>query len=438
MTKPDHKSNFTLGAIHAREVLDSRGRPTVEVEVRLGQARGRAIAPSGASTGIHEALELRDHNGQRFSGFGVQAAVRNVNRTVQKAVVGQQFASIAQFDQQLIQLDGTENKSRLGANAILACSLAFSHALAACRDQRLDQLFSGVTGESPSMPLPMINILSGGLHAGKQLDFQDFLIVPYGAKSIMQALEWTHEVYKVALQLCVKLAGYNPQLVADEGGIGPNLPSNEAALKLLRDAIHSSGFRNGGIGIALDVAASHFFHEGVYRLAADEKLRTARSMVALLERMVDKYPVISIEDGLAEDDWTGWELLTERLGSHIQLLGDDLFVTNAARLQRGINTGVANAVLIKLNQIGTVTETLAAMDLAKKSGYATVVSARSGETEDATMSDLAVGANGGQIKIGSITRSSRLAKYNQLLRLAENREVRHWAKRGWPWAAKRL
>jgi enolase len=365
----------------------------------------------------------------------VLAAVKNVNGPIRRALTGKDFQSIARFDEALIKLDGTPNKSRMGANSILACSLAFSHALAAARGIRLDQLLSDIAQARPSMPLPMINILSGGLHAGKQLDFQDFLIVPYGARSIMQALEWTHEVYQVALKLCVKRAGYNPQLVADEGGLGPNLPSNEAALKLLRDAIHGAGFDGGGIGIALDIASSHFFHEGSYRLSADGKLRNSRSMVSLLERIVDKYPVISVEDGLSEDDWDGWQLLTERLGKRVQLLGDDLFVTNTQRLERGIESGIANAVLIKLNQIGTVTETLAAMQMAREAGYATVVSARSGETEDSTMSDLAVGANGGQIKVGSITRSSRLAKYNQLLRLGENREVRHWPKGGWPWAS---
>jgi enolase len=422
-----------LEAIRAREVLDSRGRPTVEVEVLLEGASGRAIAPSGASTGAHEAHELRDRNPIRFSGLGVQTAVANVNRTIARALTGRPFHSLAEFDHALIELDGTSNKIRLGANAIVAASMAFAHALAAAQQRPLSALFSELSGVPPTMPLPMINILSGGLHAGKQLDFQDFLIIPYAARSTMQALEWTHEVYKAALARCVKTAGYNPQLVADEGGIGPNLPSNEAALKLLTAAIADAGFRERGIGIALDVASTHFYSAGQYQMRADGKLRTARQMTDYLVRLVDKYPILSIEDGLAEDDWSGWELLTEKIGSRIQLLGDDLFVTNTSRLSRGIASSVANAVLIKLNQIGTLTETLAALQMARDSRYATVVSARSGETEDATMSDLAVGTGAAQIKVGSITRSSRLAKYNQLLRLAENKAIRHWKKRGWKW-----
>lgn len=426
-------SGVILSRLRGREVLDSRGRPTVEVEVELEGAWGRAIAPSGASTGAHEALELRDNNSSRFSGYGVQKAVRSVNRTIAKKLSGQRFASVAEFDGAMLELDGTEKKSRLGANAILACSLAFAHALAAHRKQRLFELFCKISGQPSSMPLPMINILSGGLHAGRQLDFQDFLAVPYGAETIMQALEWTHEIYKAALSRCVKKTGYNPQLVADEGGIGPNLPSNEAALRLLRDAIWDAGFRSGGVGIALDVAATHFYSAGKYRMKADGKQRSASEMATYLQRLADKYPILSIEDGMAEDDWRGWELLTERLGKRVQLLGDDLFVTNVRRLQKGIDAGVANAVLIKLNQIGTVTETLQALSLARSAGYHPVVSARSGETEDCSMSDLAVGTNAAQIKIGSITRSSRLAKYNELLRISELRGVRHWKKRGWAW-----
>ncbi|MGI8908583.1 MAG: phosphopyruvate hydratase [Candidatus Sumerlaeaceae bacterium] len=422
-----------LERIYAREVLDSRGRPTVEAEVILDGARGRSIAPSGASTGTHEALELRDAKPTRFSGFGVRKAVANVNSQIASQATGRRFNSIADFDRFLIELDGTSNKSTFGANAILAASLAFAHAFASASNQPLYHLFAKAMRGQPSMPLPMINILSGGLHAGRQLDFQDFLIVPHGAKSIMQALEWTHEIYKVALSRCVKKTGYNPQLVADEGGIGPNLPSNAAALVLLSGSIRDAGFSPGTVGIAVDVAASHFYSDGVYQMKADGKRRTSRAMVTYLERLADKHPVISIEDGLAEDDWDGWELLTERLGPRLQLLGDDLFVTNTSRLQQGIDRSVANAVLIKLNQIGTVTETLQAMSLARQARYGTVVSARSGETEDATMSDLAVGSGAAQIKIGSITRSSRLAKYNQLLRLSENADVAHWKKRGWAW-----
>lgn len=412
----------------AREVLDSRGRPTIEAEiVTAAGARGRAIAPSGASTGAHEALELRDGDSRRFGGYGVRKAVRNVNTIVAPAVRGRNLPTQADLDALLIGLDGTPGKQRLGANAILAVSLAAAHAAAAESGAPLYRHLAALTGSSPSMPLPMINILSGGLHAGRRLDFQDFLIVPQGARSIMQALEWTWTVYQAALKRCVKTAGYNPQLVADEGGIGPALPDNESALKLLTAAIRDAGFKAPAqVGIALDVASTHFYRGGKYILRADRRRRSSADMVDFLEELVERYPVLSIEDGCAEDDWKGWHLLTERLGGRIQLLGDDLFVTNPERLRKGIDEGCANAVLIKFNQIGTLTETLEAMRLAKDAGYRTVVSARSGETEDSTMSDLAVGAAGGQIKIGSITRSSRLAKYNQLLRIAEDREVRHW------------
>jgi len=422
----------TIRNVLGREVLDSRGRPTVEAEVILeGGAFGRAIAPSGASTGIHEALELRDSKPQRFSGFGVQAAVRNINRTIAKEILQAIYASQEEFDRALIELDGTPNKSRLGANAILACSLAYAHASAAEAGVPLWKHLGRLSGQPATMPLPMINIISGGLHAGRQLEFQDFLVVPYGARSIMEALEWTHEIYKAALVTCVRSAGYNPQLVADEGGIGPNLPGNTAAVKILRDCLKGIGLGNEAVGIALDVASSHFYEDGLYHM--EGKRLGARQMVDYLERLVDKFPIISIEDGLAEDDWAGWELLTERLGKRIQLLGDDLFVTNAQRLSRGIEAGVANAVLVKLNQIGTLTETLETVKLARENGYHSIISARSGETEDCTMSDLAVGVNGRQIKIGSITRSSRLAKYNQLLRISENPQVKHWKKTGWAW-----
>lgn len=417
--------------IKAREVLDSRGRPTIEAEVLLEGAWGRAIAPSGASTGLHEAHELRDGNHARFSGWGVQKAVKNANTQIASAVKGKTFESQSEFDATLIELDGTPNKARLGANAILACSLAFAHAKAALSGLSLWQHLSKDNGRTPSMPLPMINILSGGLHAGRRLEFQDFLVVPHAAKTLMEALEWTHEIYKRALGACVKATGYNPQLVADEGGIGPDLPDSTSALKLLTRAVRSVGFTEQQVGIALDVASSHFYRKPFYRIDG-KRLRSAE-MVDYLERLADKFPIISIEDGLAEDDWAGWELLTARLGNRIQLLGDDLFVTNPVRLKRGIDAGIANAILIKLNQIGTLTETIKAVTAAHSAGYKTVISARSGETEDSTMSDLAVGINGGQIKIGSITRSSRLAKYNQLLRIEESSVVKPWKKLGWAW-----
>lgn len=414
--------------IIAREVLDSRGRPTVEAEIELdGGAAGRAIAPSGASTGKHEALELRDGAPARFGGYGVKKAVRNVTWIIAPRLQGEEITSQRDLDRLLVELDGTPNKSRLGANAILAVSLAFAHAAAAADRVPLYRYFAGLAETRPSMPLPMINILSGGLHAGRLLDFQDFLIVPAGARSIMQALEWTWAVYQAALKRCVKSAGYNPQLVADEGGIGPALPDNEAALRLLTAAIRDAGFQAPQqVGIALDVASTHFFKGGRYVLKAEGKRRTPAEMVDFLETLVDRYPIVSIEDGCAEDDWAGWKALTERLGGRVQLLGDDLFVTHPARLKRGIEEGCANAILIKFNQIGTLSETLDAMRMAREAGYRTVVSARSGETEDSTMADLAAGADGGQIKIGSLTRSSRLAKYNQLLRISEDRTVRHW------------
>lgn len=419
-----------ITSIRAREVLDSRGRPTVEAEVELdGGVVGRAIAPSGASTGKHEALELRDGDGTRFGGFGVRKAVRNVTKVIAPQLAGCEIESQQKLDEALIACDGTPDKSRLGANAMLAVSLGFAHACAAAKGEPLYRHIASMAGTKPSMPFPMINILSGGLHAGRCLDFQDFLIIPVGAKSIMQALEWTYAIYQAALKRCVKVAGYNPQLVADEGGIGASLPDNESALKLLTAAIKDAGFRAPDqVGIALDVASTTFFRSGRYSLktVGEKRRRTSAEMVDYLELLVQRYPIVSIEDGCAEDDWRGWRLLTERLGSRIQLLGDDLFVTNPARLERGIEEKCANSILIKFNQIGTLSETLQAMAVARRGGYRTVVSARSGETEDSTMSDLAVGADGGQIKIGSITRSSRLAKYNQLLRIAEDRSVRHW------------
>ena len=453
--------------VHAREVFDSRGRPTVEVEITCAGARpGRAIVPSGASTGVFEALELRDGDAERLQGLGVRRAVEHVNSEIRSALVGKDAADQRSLDQLLIELDGTPNKSRLGANAILGVSLAAVYAAAEAEGTRpvdqfrrawiehvkgatagqagseidsatgdgaahtAEQAGSGTRlkstvglGGDPLLPLPMVNMISGGKHAGGNLDFQDYLILPVGAKSYPQAFEWIVTVYQHVGQL-LKKAGFEGVLVGDEGGFGPKLASNEQALDFVVAAIEAAGLRPGeDVGIGLDVASAHFHHDGTYRLAAtgDEEL-SAADVVNLLEDWVNRYPIISIEDGLDEDDWDGWKELTQRIGNRVQLIGDDLFVTNPARLRRGIDSGVANSVLIKLNQIGTLTETLQALKLALDNGYWPVVSARSGETEDTTIADLVVATGAGQLKVGSVARSERLAKYNQLLRLSENNE----------------
>ncbi len=419
--------------IHAREVFDSRGRPTVEAEVTCAGGRlCRAIAPSGASTGAAEAWELRD-GGTRLSGRGVRRAVDHVNTEIARRLVGTTADRQSDIDLQLIELDGTPNKQRLGANAILATSLATAMAIADAQGQtfveHLAQLWrdehQGLS--SPSMPLPMVNMISGGKHAGGQLDLQDFLLMPVGAKSYAEGLDWIITTYN-ALGQVLNAAGYDGVLVGDEGGYGPRLRSNDEALDLLMQAIEAAGYRPGAdLAIALDVAATHFYSDGTYTLAATGGARwSAEEMLDRLERWVTAYPIVSIEDALAEDDWAGWKRATERLGSRIQLIGDDLFATNPQRLQRGIDHGVANAVLIKLNQIGTLTETLQTLKLAQQAGYRTVVSARSGETEDVTIADLAVATGAGQIKIGSVARSERLAKYNQLLRLDELAASNNW------------
>jgi enolase len=412
--------------IQAREVLDSRGRPTVEADVTINdRARGRAIVPSGASTGSYEAVELRDRE-SRFGGFGVKGAVENISTRIAPVIAGRQFSSQSFLDAKLLELDGTPNKRVLGANAILAVSLAFARAAAAADNIPLHRYFSRLSRRRTSMPLPMINILSGGLHAARQIDFQDFLIVPHAARSITQALEWTYDIYQAALSRCAA-HGYNRQLVADEGGLGPALPSNRAALELLSLAIKDAGFEAPeAVGIAIDVAATHFFDGTHYQLSSENRKLTPAEMVQYLVELSETFPVISIEDGMAEDDWSGWAELTRALRARVQLVGDDLFVTNCVRLEEGISRGVANAILIKMNQVGSVSETIAAVQTAAEAGYRTIISARSGETEDSSMSDLAVGCDGGQIKVGSITRSSRLSKYNQLLRIQEDEGVRHW------------
>jgi len=434
---PDTK----IARIHAREVFDSRGRPTVEVEVACGGARpGRAIVPSGASTGSFEALELRDGDSARLGGLGVRAAVENVCTEIAAAVAGLDADDQSAVDAVLLELDGTENKSRLGANAILGTSIAVAYAAAEAKGilpvTQFGEVWSRVESEpdstlsdSPrtarlgieaSLPLPMVNMISGGLHAGGNLDFQDYLILPVGATSYPQAFEWIVEVYRQVSQV-LKKERYEGVLVGDEGGYGPKLTSNEQALSVVMEAIDAAGLRAGDdVCIGLDVASTHFYSEGSYRLSAtgDERLSSGQ-VVDLLADWVDRYPIISIEDGLAEDDWDGWKILTERLGDRVQLIGDDLFVTHPARLQRGIDERAGNSVLIKPNQIGTLSETLTTLRLALDNGFWPVVSARSGETEDTTIADLVVATGAGQLKVGSVARSERLAKYNQLLRLAE-------------------
>jgi enolase len=405
-----------ITAIHARQVLDSRGQPTVEVEVHCdGGAMGRAIVPSGASTGKHEALELRDGNPDDYAGKSVRKAVANVLQILAPAILGMAASEQEAIDRKLCELDGTPDKSRLGANAILGASLACAHAAAASRQQPLWQYLD--RAERARMPLPMVNLISGGLHAGRNLDMQDFLFLPIGASSYSEALHMTARVYR-ALSVTLQEQGHEGILVGDEGGFGPKLRSNEEAIEIILQAYRRAGLEPGrDAAIALDVASTHFYEAGSYRLK--DRLLSTADMAALLTEWADRYPILSIEDGMAEDDWPGWKMLTEKLGKRVQLIGDDLFVTNPQRLARGIERGVANSILVKVNQIGTLTETLNVIDQARKAGYRCIVSARSGETEDCTIADLAVATGVGQIKIGSIARSERLAKYNQLLRIEE-------------------
>ncbi|MSR31645.1 MAG: phosphopyruvate hydratase [Gemmataceae bacterium] len=399
-----------ITAIHAREILDSRGLPTVEAEVLTASGeRGRASVPSGASTGKHEAVELRDGDPARHGGKGVRKAVANILKELAPALAGFDCADQQTLDHRMIALDGTGNKSRLGANAILAVSLASARAASLCRKVPLWRHLD--PGGWAKMPRPMVNMISGGLHAGGNLDFQDFLFIPTKAISYSQALEQITAVYQ-ALGRVLKQAGHEGSLVGDEGGYGPRLQDEKEALGFLQAAMNAAG--HGG-GIALDVASSHFFHQGCYRLRAGNK--TPEQMADYLGELVRDYPIISIEDGCAEDDWPGWRELTQKL--KIQLVGDDLFVTNPGRLQRGIAEKAANAVLVKVNQIGTLTETFAVLRLARENGYGAVVSARSGETEDDFLADLAAASGCGQIKVGSVARSERLAKYNRLLRIEE-------------------
>ncbi len=417
----------SISKIHAREVLDSRGKPTVEVEVTCSDgAFGRAIVPSGASTGAAEALELRDTHLARYDGQGVQQAVDNVNKALGPALLGQDAADQQAIDASLLQLDPSPQKSTLGGNAILGISLATAHAAAASQNiplyQHINKLLSSSPTVASALPLPMTNMISGGLHAGGNLDFQDVLIAPVGAPDYRTGLEWTVRVYGRLGELLTS-AGFEGRLVGDEGGYGPRLESNRQAVEFVVRAIEAAQLRPGeDVTIALDVAATHFLQsDGTYRLITEKDTTlTSAEMIDRLETWVDEFPITSIEDGLAEEDWTGWQELTRRLGDRVQLVGDDLFTTNERRIAKGIDLGVGNSVLIKVNQIGTLTEALRAIAVARGAGYSLVVSARSGETEDTTIADLAVGVAAEQIKIGSIVRSERLAKYNQLLRIAED------------------
>lgn len=431
-----------ISRIHAREVLDSRGNPTVEVEVHCqGGAWGRTIVPSGASTGKHEALEIRDGDPKRHKGKGVRRAVTNVRDLISPHLLGHQVTDQQTIDRKMRELDGTANKSRLGANAILGVSLAGAHAGAAFHNLPLWRYLECLVRTNglppsekprrqevqarmlvPTMPLPMVNMISGGLHAGGNLEFQDFLLLPIGARSYSESLEMAGNVYRSLSEVLCR-HGFEGVLVGDEGGFGPRLQSNEQAVEIVIEAIEQAGYAPGqDAALAIDVASSHFYCDGHYHLKNYSPL-SSDAMIALLERWVKNYPILSIEDGLAEDDWTGWRALTDALGNHVQLIGDDFFATNPERLARGVKEKAANSVLVKVNQIGTLTETLEVIALARSAGYRSIISARSGETEDATIADLAVATGAGQIKIGSVARSERLAKYNQLLRIEENGEI---------------
>ncbi|HLH73529.1 MAG TPA: phosphopyruvate hydratase [Chloroflexota bacterium] len=404
--------------VHAREILDSRGNPTIEVEVALEDGTvGRAAVPSGASTGAHEALELRDRNVQRYGGKGVLTAVNNVHEIIGPALVGQSALAQEAIDQRMIELDGTPNKARLGANAILGVSLAVCHAAANYLGLPLYRYIGGVN--SHILPVPMMNVLNGGRHAAESTDFQEFMILPVGAPSFHDALQFGAEIFH-ALGKLLQDRGL-PTTVGDEGGYAPSLPSNQQAVELLSQAIERAGYRPGDdVYLGVDAAATELYQDGKYVLAREGKTLTAAEMVDLWERWTNQYPILSIEDGLAEDDWQGWALLHQRLDNRVQIVGDDLFVTNVKRIERGIRDDVANAVLIKLNQIGTLSETLAAMQLSNRAGWAAVVSHRSGETDDTTIAHLAVATNAGQIKTGAPSRGERIAKYNELLRIEES------------------
>lgn len=405
--------------LHAREILDSRGNPTVEVDMQLEDGTfARAAVPSGASTGMFEATELRDGDKDRYDGKGVLQAVNNVNGEIADAVLGWDASDQRGLDHILINLDGTENKSRLGANAILGVSLAAAHAAAQSAGLPLYQYLGGVNAHN--LPVPMMNIMNGGAHADNNVDIQESMIMPVGAPNFREALRMCAEVYHT-LKNVLKAKGLSTA-IGDEGGFAPDLPSNEAAMEVICEAIEKAGYTAGkDIVLSTDVAASELLgDDGLYHLAGDHAAKTAEEMIDFYEHLIDQYPIISIEDGLGEEDWDGWKKLTDRLGSKVQLVGDDLFVTNTKRLSKGIHMGVANSILIKLNQIGTLTETFEAVQMAQRAGYTAVISHRSGETADTTIADIAVALNAGQIKTGAPARSERVAKYNQLLRIEED------------------
>jgi enolase len=400
-----------------REILDSRGNPTVEVDVLLEDGtRGRAAVPSGASTGAHEAVELRDGDKGRYLGKGVTRAVEAVNGEIFEAIGGMDAQAQTKIDDAMIVLDGTPNKARLGANAILGVSLAVAKAAAGASELPLYRYVGGTSARL--LPVPMMNIVNGGVHADNPIDFQEFMIMPVGAPTLAEALRMGAEVFQT-LKAALKAAGHNTN-VGDEGGFAPNLPNADTALEFVMGAIAKAGYKPGSdIVLALDCASTEFFKDGAYRYEGEGKTRSRDEQARYLVELAGRYPIASIEDGMAEDDFEGWKLLTDRVGKHCQLVGDDLFVTNVQRLEQGIRDGLANSILIKVNQIGTLTETLAAVEMAHKAGYTAVMSHRSGETEDSTIADLAVATNCGQIKTGSLARSDRIAKYNQLLRIEE-------------------
>ncbi len=404
--------------IVGREILDSRGNPTVECDVLLESGTmGRAAVPSGASTGSREAIELRDGDKARYLGKGVLKAVEHVNTEISEAVLGLDASEQAFLDKTLIDLDGTDNKSRLGANATLAVSMAVARAAAEESGLPLYRYFGGMG--RMSLPVPMMNVINGGAHANNNLDLQELMIIPVGAPSFREALRYGAEVFH-ALKKIIDAKGM-PTSVGDEGGFAPNVASHEAALQMIMEAIEKAGYKPGEhIALGLDCAASEFYRDGRYHLEGEGLTLSAPEWVDILAAWADKYPIVSIEDGMAEGDWDGWKILTDRLGKKLQLVGDDLFVTNTRILQEGIDKGIANSILIKINQIGTLSETFSAIEMAKRAGYTSVISHRSGETEDSTIADIAVGSNAGQIKTGSLSRSDRMAKYNQLLRIEED------------------
>ena len=407
-----------ISDIHARQILDSRGNPTIEVDVITENGEmGRAAVPSGASTGIHEAVELRDGDKSLYGGKGVLKAVANVNDTIADQLIGYPVNDQAGLDRKLIELDGTENKGKLGANALLAVSMAAAKAAAAESNLPLFRYLGGVNASV--LPMPLMNILNGGVHADNKIDYQEYMIVPLGASSFSEGLRWGVEIFH-QLKSVLKKKGYSTN-VGDEGGFAPDIQSNEEAIETVLMAIEAAGYKVGSqIGIALDAASSEMFRDGKYKFyKSSGKILSSEEMVAYWSEWVNKYPIVSIEDGMAEEDWDGWKKLTEALGGKVQLVGDDLFVTNTKILQRGIDNGIANSILIKVNQIGTITETINAVQMAQTSGYTTIMSHRSGETEDTTIADLAVALNCGQIKTGSASRTDRLAKYNQLIRIEE-------------------